>query len=224
MIKFAENKKLLFMLSFYIVMLCLTVSFANNFIKVGSMTLPGGIFVFPLTFVVCDVIGEVYGYAMARTFIWAGIGAELIFSGVSELIILIPHPDFFTYGEAYRAVFQPTMRYVLSGLAGLFLGEFLNIYVLSRWKIAWKGKWFIVRSVCTTALGQMLLSIVVDHLAFYGKMTQPQLFAMIFSGWKIKMLYSLCFVIPASVLVRYLKSTDKIDHYDFGENYNPFKI
>lgn len=218
------NRNLLFLSSFYVLMLCLTVCFANNIIQTFDMTLPGGIFVFPLSFIVCDVVGEVYGYGIARTFIWIGIISELIFASASQLLILIPHPEFFQHGEAYTTVFSPTLRYVLSGIAGFFVGEFLNIYILSRWKVYWKGKLFVVRSVCTTAIGQLLLSIVVDYLAFYGKMATPHLWMMIFSGWKMKMIYSLLFVLPASMIVRYLKRTDKVDHFDTNTNYNPFKI
>ncbi|MBM7074401.1 VUT family protein [Shewanella sp. 202IG2-18] len=67
-------------------MLCLTVCFANNFISIQGITLPGGILVFPITFIICDVVSEVYGYSIAKAFIWIGIIAELIFSSLSLFI------------------------------------------------------------------------------------------------------------------------------------------
>ena len=218
------KKNLLFLLAFYIVLLCTTVSFANDFDDVFGLILPGGIYVFPLTFIICDIVSEVYGYNVGRIFIWIGIVSEFLFTGISELIILVPHPDFFTHGSDYTVVFSPTMRYVISGMTGLLVGEFLNIYILAKWKIKLEGRLFIIRSVCTTALGQALLSIVVDTLAFSGKMNIPDLLWMMLCGWNVKMLYTLFFVLPAWLIVRYLKHKDKIDFYDIKTNFNPFKI
>jgi len=218
------KKRLLFLFAVYIVFLCITVSFANDFNDIFGLILPGGIYVFPLTFIICDIVSEVYGYSVARTFIWLGIFSEFTFALISEFIILMPHPDFFTHGPDYETVFSPTMRYVLSGMVGFIVGEFLNIYLIAKWKIKLKGKLFIIRSVCTTALGQALLSIIVDTLAFGGKMSTPNLLWMMFSGWSIKMLYSFVFVVPAWIIVRYLKRKEGIDYYDTKTNFNPFKI
>ena len=69
-----------------------------------------------------------------------------------------------------------------------------------------------------------MLSIIVDTLAFGGKMSTPNLLWMMFSGWSIKMLYSFVFVVPAWIIVRYLKRKEGIDYYDTKTNFNPFKI
>ncbi|WP_218938222.1 queuosine precursor transporter [Parashewanella tropica] len=218
------HKKVLMLLALYLAILCLTVCFANNFILVFNMTLPGGIFVFPISFIICDVVNEVYGYSTARLFIWIGIIVELIFAYTSQAIISLPNPETFLHGAAYTTVFEPTVRYVFSGMAGFFCGEFLNNYVLSKTKIWLRGKHFIVRSVCTTAIGQGLLSIVVDSLAFGGKLSNANLVKMMIAGWKIKMAYSLIFVIPAWFVVKYIKKHDKVDVYDTNTNFNPFRF
>ena len=219
-----QCSKLSVLLALYVVLLCLTVCFANNFTNVFGMTLPGGIYVFPISFIICDIVGEVYGFGVARLFIWIGIAMELCFAGISELLILIPNAEFFQHGAAYETVFSPTIRYVLSGIAGFFFGEFLNIYILAKWKIKTSGRYFVIRSICTTGIGQALLSIIVDILAFYGKMDNTQLLKMMLSGWAVKMTYSLVFVLPAYLIVRHLKLHDKIDVYDTQTNFNPFRL
>ena len=212
------------LLASYIILLCLTVCFANNFINVLGMTLPGGIYVFPVTFIICDIVGEVYGYGVARIFIWIGMTGELIFASLAQLIIATPNPDFFLHGAAYQTVFSPTIRYVFSGMAGFLFGEFLNVFLLAKWKIRVRGNYFMLRSILTTAIGQAMLSIIVDTLAFYGKMNNGQLMWMMFSGWLVKMAYSVIFVFPAWAFVRYLKKKGKIDFYDVQTNFNPFKF
>ncbi|MBM7074654.1 queuosine precursor transporter [Shewanella sp. 202IG2-18] len=216
------HHNLLLLQAAYLSILCLTVCFANYFIKVFGMTLPGGIFVFPVSFIICDIVVEVYGYSTAKIFVWLGIIVELFFAFTSQWITALPNPDVFVHAQAYDTVFEPTVRYVFSGMAGFFCGEFMNAYLLSTTKIWLQGKHFIIPSVCTTAFGQGLLSIVVDYLAFSGKMSNTALVKMMFGGWKIKMAYSLLFVIPAWFIVRYIKKKDNIDVYDTNVNYNPF--
>ncbi|MCL1077596.1 VUT family protein [Parashewanella spongiae] len=212
------------LMSAYVLLLCLTVCFANFFITVFGMTLPGGIFVFPITFIICDVVGEVYGFSVARMFIWVGMISKLLFSSFAVLSLKSPHPEFFQHAAAYDTVFSPTLRYVISGMAGFFFGEFLNLYILSKWKIKVSGQFFALRSFCTTAIGQAILSIIVDFLAFYGKMTHSQLAWMMFSGWTVKMAYSLFFIMPAWMLVKHLKEHYKIDVFDVNTNFNPFRF
>ncbi|RLV58252.1 VUT family protein [Parashewanella curva] len=218
------NAKLLALLATYIVLLCLTVCFANNITSMMGMTLPGGIYVFPVSFIICDIVSEVYGFPIARLFIWFGMISELIFAFLSQALIAIPHPDTFIHAQAYHTVFSPTVRYVFSGMVGFFSGEFLNVYILSKWKIRVKGRYFVIRSVMTTAIGQAVLSIVVDYLAFAGKMPTSELISMMYAGWKVKMIYSLFFVLPAWYIVSYIKKTDKIDVYDVNTNFNPFRF
>lgn len=183
---------------------------------------PGGIFVFPLTFSICDIVGEVYGYAYPRLFIWIGVLAEFLFSLVVIAVSHLPAPDFFTQASAYEIVFDPTLRYVGSGLVGLLIGELTNVYLLSKWKIFLKGKFFIMRSLLSTALGQALLTIVVDMLNYFGKLTEHHLGWMMVCGYLWKMSCAILMVFPAWLVVKYLKKVEQVDHYDIHTNFNPF--
>ena len=60
-------------LGLYLTFLLATVCLANRLTLIGSMLEPGGIFVFPFLFTICDIVGEVYGYAYPRLFIWVGV-------------------------------------------------------------------------------------------------------------------------------------------------------
>lgn len=211
-----------FFLAIFITCQLITVSLANCFIKIGPLLEPGGIFVFPLMFPILDVVGEVYGYAYPRNFIWMGIICSFIFAIMVTIISSMPHPSYFKEAAAYQSVFYPTIRYVLSGFTGAFLGEFLNIYLLSKWKIRFKGQYFIPRSVASTAIGQIVLSIVVDFMAFSGKMPLESLIGMIFAGWLWKMAYEVLLVIPSWLVVKKLKEVEGADYYDINTNFSPF--
>lgn len=210
------------LLGLYLTFLLSTVCLASRITQIGSMLEPGGIFVFPLTFSICDIVGEVYGYAYPRLFIWIGVLAEFLFSLVVITVSHLPAPEFFTQASAYEIVFDPTLRYVGSGLVGLLIGELTNVYLLSKWKIFLKGKFFIMRSLLSTALGQALLTIVVDMLNYFGKLTEHHLGWMMVCGYLWKMSCAVLMVFPAWLVVKYLKKVEQVDHYDIHTNFNPF--
>lgn len=209
-------------LGLYLTFLLSTACLASKLTLVGSMLVPGGIFVFPLTFCICDIVGEVYGYAYPRLFIWIGVIAEFIFSCNVIAVSHLPSPDFFGQASAYASVFDPTLRYVCSGLIGLLVGEFVNVYLLSKWKIRLKGKFYIFRSLISTAFGQASLTIIVDLLNYFGKVSGHGLENMMLSGYLWKMLSAVIIVFPSWLLVRYLKKVENVDHYDIHTNFNPF--
>lgn len=206
----------------YLTLMLSTVCLANKIIVIGNLVLPGGIFVFPLAFNMCDVVGEVYGYAYPRMFIWIGVIAELLFIAVTIAVSHLPAPDYVHHAEAYQMVFDPTFRYVLSGLAGLIVGEFVNVYLLTKAKIAMRGKYFILRCIISTAIGQGLLTVIVDILNYIGKMPNHDLINMMISGFSWKMAFGVIFAFPVWMLVRYLKKVEQIDYYDVDTNFNPF--
>jgi queuosine precursor transporter len=213
-----------FFLSLYLTFLLSTVCLAGRITSIGNMLEPGGIFIFPLTFCICDIVGEVYGYAYPRLFIWIGVLVEFIFSLITIMVSHFPTPEFFIHGDAYQVVFDPTLRYVFSGLVGLLVGEFINVYLLAKWKIALKGRFFIIRALISTAFGQACLTIIVDTLNYTGKLNLPELSWMMFCGYMWKICSAAILVFPAWLLVRYLKNVEKVDHYDINTNFNPFKF
>jgi len=209
-------------LGLYLTFLLSTVCLANKITLLGSLILPGGIFTFVFTFTICDIVGEVYGYAYPRLFIWVGIIAELLFSLIVTVVSHGTSPKYITNPESYHVVFDPTFRYVISGLIALFIGEFANVYLLAKWKIYLSGKFFVGRSLVSTALGQLCLTIIVDILNYTGKLPASDLISMMISGYLWKMSFAVLLVFPAWLLVKFLKKTEGIDYYDINTNFNPF--
>src|SRR5918911_689417 len=94
-----------------------------------------GVLFFPLSYLLDDVLTEVYGYALARRVIWAGFGALLFASLMSWVIVrLPPAPGWLQQGE-YEDIFGQTPRIVLASLTAFWTGEFANSYMLAKLKI-----------------------------------------------------------------------------------------
>ncbi|HVT63161.1 MAG TPA: VUT family protein, partial [Legionellaceae bacterium] len=106
--------------------------------------------------------------------------------------------------------------------AGLLVGEIINIYLLAKLKIATRGKLYIPRSLISTAIGQALLTVIVDILNYTWKMPTIDLIAMMLSGYVWKMFFAFIIAFPSWLLVKYLKKIEQIDYYDINTNFNPF--
>lgn len=222
--KLKLSKCLIILLAVYITLLLVIVSIANRFVCTGLLIQPGGIFIFPFTFLICNLIGEVYGYSIGRIFIWIGICCEFIFAMITTIVVHLPAPYFENTINAYEIVFDPTIRFVFAGLTGLLCGEFLSIFLLVKWKIKLNGRLFCLRNLGAIASGQLLLSIIVDIIAFLGKIPFSSLLIAIGSGFMWKIIITLIFIYPVWMIAQYIKSIENIDFYDIGTNFNPFKI
>lgn len=219
-----QYKYPLLLLGLYLICLLSTVCLASRITYVGPLIQPGGIFLFPVTFTVCDIVGEVYGYSYPRLFIWIGAAAEFIFSISLISVAHMPYPVDLKHPEAYQIVFDPTFRYVCSGLVALLIGEFTNVYILAKWKIRLRGRLFYMRSIVSTALGQAMLTIIVDLLNYSGKLTNSHLVWMMFSGYIWKMGFALLAAYPAWLIVKKLKQVENVDYFDVNTNFNPFSL
>src|SRR5204862_4821634 len=82
--------------SLYVTSLLANLAIGYRYISINGLNEAGGIFIFPLSFIVSDIIYEVYGSTHAKFLIWCGIGCQLIFSLYAWLIIRLPYPSFWT--------------------------------------------------------------------------------------------------------------------------------
>lgn len=212
------------LLAIYITCLLLVVSLANRFFTLGWTLNAGGIFVFPLTFVICDIVSEVYGYSLGRKFIWLGVLCEFMFAAIATIVVQLPPPAEWHNAEAYKTVFNPTLRYVISGVFALLVGEFINIYILVKGKIRFQGRLFWLRSIIAAALGQAMLSLIVVTAAFYGSLPSDSLLWMMLCGFLWKMLFAILLAYPTWLIIKILKKREGVDVYDYNVSFNPFKL
>ena len=118
------------------------------------MAVRGGDFVFPLSYVIGDVLTEVYGYARARRCIWAGFVATLFMAVMSWVVVALPPASDWPGQEAYESVFGQVPRIVLASVVAFWAGEFANSYVLARMKVMTKGRHLWSRTIGSTWSGR----------------------------------------------------------------------
>ena len=143
--------------------------------KVATVDLPGigpwpfgaGILFFPISYVIGDVLTEVYGYARARRVIWAGFCALLFMAFMSWVVVALPPAADWGGQAAYEAVFGQVPRIVFASIVAFWAGEFANSFVLAKMKLWTEGRHLWTRTIGSTVVGQAVDSLIFYPLAFW---------------------------------------------------------
>jgi uncharacterized integral membrane protein (TIGR00697 family) len=202
-------------------------------VAIGTFYLPSAIVIFPVSYILGDVLTEVYGYQRARQVIWIGFGCNLLSVAAIYLSVMMPPAPFWMLGpftspeksqEAYAVIFGFAPRILLASFIAYLAGEFLNAVVMAKIKIAMGGRHLWVRTISSTLLGQLADSAIFITAAFYDILPSAILATMIGTQWLIKSLYEVLLTPLTYSVVNYLKKAEGEDFYDDKTNFNPFVI
>jgi len=199
--------------------------------KVAVVDLPGigpwpfgaGVLFFPVSYVIGDVLTEVYGYARARRCIWAGTTALLFMAFMATVVVALPPAPDWTGQQAYEQVFGQVPRIVFASMLAFWVGEFLNSYVLARMKIWTQGKLLWARTIGSTVAGQGIDSLIFYPLAFYGILDNATLVTVLLTQWGLKVGWEALLTPVTYVVVGWLKRREGVDVYDEGTDFTPFR-
>ena len=193
-------------------------------IIIGPMVLPAAIVIFPLSYIIGDVLTEVYGYRQARRVIWLGFLCNLVAVIAIWLGKILPPAPVFDAQSAYERVLGSTPRFLLASFVAYLAGEFTNSLVLSKMKIITKGRWLWTRTIGSTLVGQGVDTVVVLTIAFVGVLPLSVLGLMMFFHWVVKCAYEALATPLTYVVVAYLKRKEGVDVYDYGVDFNPLRV
>ena len=201
--------------------------------KVAVVDLPGigawpfgaGILFFPVSYVIGDVLTEVYGYARARRCIWTGTVALLFMVFMSYVVVALPPDAGWTGQAAYESVFGQVPRIVLASICAFWAGEFANSLVLSKMKIWTQGKHLWTRTIGSTVVGQGVDSLIFYPLAFYGAPDWPleAMLMVMVSQFVLKVSWEAILTPVTYAVVGFLKRREGVDVYDHHTDFTPFK-
>ena len=149
----------------------------------GVFTFGAGVLFFPLSYVIGDVLTEVYGYARARRVVWAGFGAMIFMSFMSYVIVKLPAAEGWAGQGAYDSVFGQTPRIVFASLIAFWAGELVNAYIMARMKVWTQGRYLWTRTIGSTIFGQGVDSIIFYPLAFMGVWSNELLLGVMLSNF-----------------------------------------
>ena len=202
--------------------------------KVAQIWLPGfdvwwpfgaGILFFPISYVIGDVLTEVYGFARARRVIWAGTVAVLFMAFMSWVVVALPPAPEWTNQAAYETIFGQVPRIVFASVAAFWAGEFVNSYVLARMKVWSEGRHLWMRTIGSTIAGQGIDSLIFYPLAFWGAAgwTGDLVLKVMVTQWVLKVSWEAILTPLTYVAVNFLKRREGVDVFDRDTDFTPFR-
>lgn len=207
--------------AFFVAVLLISNIASSKITQIGPLSLDGGTFLFPLTYIFGDILTEVYGFKRARKVIWLGVFANILMALTFMVVGFLPSaPDWPNQG-AYMAILGWTPRIVLASITAYFLGEYVNSVVLSKLKVITKGKWLWSRTIGSTLVGQLIDTLIFITIAFYSVLPIELLIALIISNYLFKTGIEVLFTPITYKAVNFLKRAEKEDHYDRDIVYTP---
>ena len=205
---------------------------AVKLFTIGRFVLPAGVILFPVAYIIGDILTEVYGFARARQVIWIGFFCNLL--AVLAIWItgrLTPAP-FWTIGIfdspeatqlAYEAILGFAPRLLLASFLAYLVGEFLNSIVLAKLKVRTEGRYLWVRTIASTIVGQGADSAVFITIAFWGVFPTYALGQAILSQWIFKVAFETLATPFTYLVVNALKRSEGVDIYDKDTSFSIIK-
>src|SRR3990170_2855087 len=191
---------------------------------VGQWSFGAGVLFFPVSYIIGDVLTEVYGYANARRVIWTGFAALLFMVFMAWVVVALPPAEGWLDQPAYEAVFGNSWRIVLASMTAFWVGEFANSFVLAKLKVMTEGRFLWMRTIGSTIVGQGLDSLIFYPLAFYGLAGWPieQLWEVVLSQWVIKTVWEALLTPVTYAVVGFLKRREGVEVFDERTDFSPF--
>jgi len=191
---------------------------ANKFVTINLgfkvFIVSAGILPYPLTFLVTDLISELYGQKKANLVVFSGFVASIFvlsflwlgaqFNSIPSSII-----DDFTY----NAVFQNAWRLITASMAAYLFAQFIDVRVFHFWKKLTNGKHLWLRNNGSTIASQLIDTTLVISILFVGVWDANQILSAIIDGWIFKMLMALLDTPIIYAIIYFLKRKIDITPY-----------
>ena len=167
-----------------------------------------GTIVFPLLYVLNDVLTEVYGFSASRRTIWIALFVNILFSIFMYGVMLLPPSVHWDGQDAFEQIFSVSPRIVFGSVTSYFIGELLNATIISFLKVKLSGRYFALRAIFSTFIGSFVESTMFGFIAFGGRLPFEELVQMIVLLTLIKVSYEILIMPFTLGLVHFLKTAE----------------
>ena len=177
-----------YVIAIFAALLLLSNIGAVKLIEFGPIITDGGAFLFPLVYIVGDVLSEVYGLKAARRAIFLAFALSVLASLTFWAVQAAPAAQGWENQSAFESVLGFVPRIVLASVCGFLVGQLLNAYVLVKLKerTAEKALWF--RLIGSTVVGEFADTLTFCTIAFYGVITGGDFLNYVITGYLYKTL------------------------------------
>lgn len=202
-------------------------------IKITRLCIPGtdlclscttGLLLFPASYLIGDILTEVYGYARSRKVIWTGFIALALANLIIQIFKTLPPDPNWGLQEAYSQIFNQSLRVSTASLIAFFCGEFTNSFILAKLKVFTKGKYQFMRIIGSTIGGELVDSLIIYPLAFLGAPGFPPelVLKIMITNYCLKVLWETAIYPLTKQILKFLKKSENEDYYDYSTDFSPF--
>lgn len=188
-------------------------------VSAGWLTFDAGTVLFPLAYIVGDIITEVYGYRRMRRLIYSGVAALMLMTLTFWVVQLLPADSSWAGQAAFESTLGVVWRLAIGSVVALFVGEIMNAYVMGRMKVASRGRGLWRRMVSSSLAGNALDTVIFSTIAFAGTMPTTSFWQLIVTVFLIKMAVEIM-VSPLTMhLIACVKKREKMDTFEQPAKY-----
>ena len=192
---------------------------STKIVAVGPLVFDAGTILFPLAYIVGDIVTEVYGYRKMRSLLYVGIMTLLLTMLTFWIVQLLPAASDWHNQAAYDATLGVVWRIVFASIAAIFVGELINSYLLALLKIKTKGKQLWYRLVGSSAVGSLVDTTLFSVLAFAGTLSGDAMLQLIITVFGIKMATEVILSPLTMKVIDRVKRHEQIDTYEKPASY-----
>lgn len=173
-----------------------------------------GILSYPLTFMVTDVIAEVYGREKAKQVVWAALTAQVLVLILVYVSVIAPPADRYDFNEEYTTVFSGSIRMIIASIIAFIASQTHDIWAFHFWKKKFAGKYLWLRNNASTIVSQAIDTLLFMFIAFYGitdKFTVGFILELSVSFWLFKIAFAILDTPFVYLAVKWLRKPGKND-------------
>lgn len=215
---------LAFLSIIYFCIMLFNAILTNCYVGSNKLFILGGTLTSPFVFLIDNIIAEIYGFDITKNIIIFSIIAQTIFVLLCQIVLNLPHPDFFTTHHEFEHILGWSLvRIHASGCVAYLTAILFNTKVLTRWKVLLKGDKFWLRSLGSCAISEVLYSFIAILLMEIQSIPLLYIFKVMALSYSIKLTYNLILVLPAQHIINHIRNKTGIDVYDFNHEFIPSK-
>ena len=188
-----------------------TIVLIYKMVMLGSYYASAATLIMPLWFVLGDIIAEVYGFKLAKQVIYGALICQLLFAFACYGTLALPTPPDWAAHDSYVLVLSKLPRAASASFIAILIGSLLNTYLISRTKILFAGRYFWLRSLLASMIGEFIFTFIAFIAEFWGVTSTQHVFQLILISLCVKAIMNPLFILPASLLTFILKERENSD-------------
>ncbi len=164
----SADEKYTFLTVLFVLALAAANIIASKIVVIFGIPAPAGIIVYPVTFMVTDVVSEAYGKGKAKRVVWTGFAMMILFLLITQAAIYLPPAPFYRQQAAFRRVLGASSRIILASLVAYLASQTCDVALFHFWKRVTKDRHLWLRNNLATMTAQLIDTALFIFIAFYG--------------------------------------------------------